>query len=121
LLGVSHSTVSRRVSGDPVVQARIAAAAKREARRAREREIARLPMTSQACSATFVVKTSLKPSASYHCRSVMNQTIGLERKKMRMATPKSAAPTQKRRGGRGTRMSRAPSNGPPRSNGSNGL
>jgi len=37
LLGVCHSTVWRRVSGDPVLRARIAAAAKREARRARDR------------------------------------------------------------------------------------
>src|ERR1700682_5303378 len=50
----------------------------------------------------------------------MNQTIGLERKKSRNAKPNIPKPPQKRRGGRGTRISRAPSNGPPRSNGSNG-
>jgi hypothetical protein len=37
-LGVSHTTVSRRVKNDPALRAQIAAAQKREARRARDRE-----------------------------------------------------------------------------------
>ena len=37
-LAVSHSTVSRRVRNDPALRARIAAAQKREMRRARDRE-----------------------------------------------------------------------------------
>src|SRR5207244_9410306 len=62
---------------------------------------------------------SLKPSALYHCSSVISETIGLAKMKIRDATPKSPTPSQKRRGGRGTRSSRGGSNGP-RSNGSNG-
>src|SRR2546428_5565315 len=80
---------------------------------------AKLPMNSATCSDRRVVKTSLNPSESYHCISVSNQTIGLAKKKIRMARPNRPAPIQKRRGGRGVRRSR-PSNGPPRSNGSNG-
>src|SRR2546425_7311357 len=80
---------------------------------------AKLPMNSATCSDRRVVKTSLNPSESYHCISVSNQTIGLAKKKIRMARPNRPAPIQKRRGGRGMRSSR-PSNGPPRSNGSNG-
>jgi hypothetical protein len=37
-LGVDHSTLSRRITGDPVLRARIREAEKREARRARDRE-----------------------------------------------------------------------------------
>jgi hypothetical protein len=37
-LGVSHSTLSRRMAGDPFLRARIREAEKREARRARDRE-----------------------------------------------------------------------------------
>src|SRR5712664_4085743 len=76
-------------------------------------------MRSATCKEKRVVNTSLKPSASYHWSSVKNQTIGLAMKKISSARPKSPSPTQKRRGGRGIRISRA-SNGPPRSNGSNG-
>src|ERR1700686_2491292 len=47
--------------------------------------------------------------------------IGLARTKIRNARPKRAAPNQNRRGGRGIRISLAPSKGPPRSNGSKGL
>src|SRR5712692_569469 len=77
------------------------------------------PMTSPTCKETRVVNTSLKPRESYHCCSVKNQTIGLAMKKISSARPKRPTPTQKRRGGRGIRISRA-SKGPPRSNGSNG-
>src|SRR5712692_9996369 len=77
------------------------------------------PMSRATCKEKRVVKTSLKPSESYHCSSVKNHTIGLAMKKITSARPKSPRPTQKRRGGRGIRISRG-SNGPPRSNGSNG-
>src|SRR5712664_3071188 len=80
---------------------------------------AKPPMRRATCKEKRVVKTSLKPSESYHCSSVKNHTIGLAMKKIRSARPKSPRPTQKRRGGRGIRISRA-SNGPPRSNGSKG-
>src|SRR2546429_8297768 len=83
------------------------------------RASAKLATNSTTCRDRRVVNTSLNPSASYHCISVKNQTIGLAKKKMRTARPNSPAPTQKRRGGRGNRISRG-SNGPPRSNGSNG-
>src|SRR6266704_4511364 len=80
---------------------------------------ARLPANSATCSVRRVVNTSLNPSESYHCSSVISQTTGLAKKKIRRATANSATPIQKRRGGRGIRSSR-PSSGPPRSNGSNG-
>src|SRR5260370_11226713 len=80
---------------------------------------ARLPANSATCSVRRVVNTSLNPSESYHCSSVNSQTTGLAKKKISRARPNSAAPIQKRRGGRGIRSSR-PSSGPPRSNGSNG-
>src|SRR2546425_12900650 len=80
---------------------------------------AKPPMRRATCKEKRVVKTSLKPSESYHCSSVKNHTIGLAMKKITSASPKSPRPTQKRRGGRGIRISRA-SNGPPRSNGSKG-
>src|SRR6266567_181103 len=83
------------------------------------KESAKLPMKSATCIDRRVVKTSRNPSESYHSDSVKNQTIGLARKKMSSAAMKRAAPTQKRRGGRGSRISR-PSSGPPRSKGSNG-
>src|SRR5256885_14751451 len=55
---------------------------------------------------------SLKPSALYHCSSVISETIGLAKMKIRIATPKSPTPIQKRRGGRGTRRARGGSEGP---------
>src|SRR5690348_1414075 len=50
----------------------------------------------------------------------MNPTIGLAAMKIRTASPNSATPPQNRRGIWGTRISLPASNGPPRSNGSNG-
>src|SRR2546428_11530853 len=72
---------------------------------------AKLPMNSATCSDRRVVKTSLNPSESYHCISVSNQTIGLAKKKIRMARPNRPAPIQKRRGGGGV-GSPGPSKGP---------
>src|SRR5438445_12434954 len=50
----------------------------------------------------------------------MNETIGLATMKTRIASKNSATPPQKRLGICGMRISLPASNGPPRSNGSNG-
>ena len=67
-----------------------------------------------------MVYTSRYPSESYHCSSVMNETMGLAAMKTRIASKNSATPPQKRLGICGKRISLPASNGPPRSNGSNG-